>query len=242
VIFISTVHTGADKERTPKKRKKPANTGSKAQSRQIQQLFGNAATKVISIPTVAASYNDEMNHVDRGDQLRSYTSYEHRFRRGPWQALLWSFLLDIALANSFILQLKTTSPNWKPYTTLKDWKKCIYNAIFIAYAQESGERKRNRSGKEEDIEDPETHQKHIQREINWVWRGIKSDCLACQGFRQGECRPSKVRKGSYLDEVSGNAGRTGHHGRGKQTEYGCQVCDVAICNDPSCWYFYHTPK
>lgn len=88
-----------------------------------------------------------MNHVDRGDQLRSYTSYEHRFRRGPWQALLWSFLLDIALANSFILQLKTTSPNWKPYTTLKDWKKCIYNAIFIAYAQESGERKGIGQGK-----------------------------------------------------------------------------------------------
>ncbi|ENH74977.1 hypothetical protein FOC1_g10001048, partial [Fusarium oxysporum f. sp. cubense race 1] len=61
-----------------------------------------------AIPTVSASYNDEMNHVDRGDQIRSYTSYEHRFRHGSWQALLWSFLLDIALADSFILRLKAS--------------------------------------------------------------------------------------------------------------------------------------
>jgi hypothetical protein len=116
---------------------------------------------IIAIPTVAASYNDEMNHVDRGDQLRSYTSYKHRFRRGPWQALLWSFLLDIALTNSFILQLKTTSPRWPPYKTLQKWKECIYNALFITYAHESSARKRYRMGKEEDIGDIETHEKHI---------------------------------------------------------------------------------
>jgi hypothetical protein len=66
--------------------------------------------KIIPIPTVAAQYNDEMNHVDRGDQIRSYTTYEHRFRRGPWQALLWSFLLEVTLANSFILQLNAAAP------------------------------------------------------------------------------------------------------------------------------------
>jgi hypothetical protein len=25
--------------------------------------------------------------------------------------------------------------DWKPYTTLKDWKECIYNAIFNTYTQ-----------------------------------------------------------------------------------------------------------
>ncbi|KAF4414706.1 ac transposable element-derived 4, partial [Fusarium acutatum] len=78
-------------------------------------------------------YNVEMNHVDRGDQIRSYTTYQHRFRRGPWQALLWSFLLEVALANSFILQKKTRQPRWKPYSTLQAWKEAIYNAIFNKY-------------------------------------------------------------------------------------------------------------
>jgi hypothetical protein len=78
VLFLSTVYSGANDQRTLKRRKKPADKG--AQSKPIQETFGDAAIKVIPIPTVSASYNDEMNHVDRGDQIRSYTSYEHRFR------------------------------------------------------------------------------------------------------------------------------------------------------------------
>jgi hypothetical protein len=240
VLFLSTVHTGADEERTQRKRRKPATKGSYKKEKEIQRYFGNNSSMIIAIPTVAASYNDEMNHVDRGDQLRSYTSYEHRFRRGPWQALLWSFLLDIDFTNGFILQLKTTSPRWPPYKTLQKWKECIYNALFITYAHESSARKRYRTGKEEDIGDIETHEKHIQRDIDHVWRGVKSDCLACKGFKQGQPRPFKKRKlekGS-LQPTTGDARKT----RGRQTKYGCKVCDVAICNRETCWYFYHTPN
>lgn len=226
------MHSGADKERTEKKRKKPANKG--ARSRAIEEAFGGDSFKIIPIPTVSAEYNNEMNHVDRGDQLRSYTTYEHRFRRGPWQALLWGFLLDVALANSFILQLKTPCPNWKPYTTLKDWKECIYNAIFNSYAEESKARKRNCTGLEKDIEDEETHRIHIQRDINHVWRGKKSACLACKGLKQGQPRPSKKR--GYLKPIKGNAKRT------PQTKYGCKRFKVAICNNATCRYFYHTPN
>ncbi|RKK86522.1 hypothetical protein BFJ68_g17134 [Fusarium oxysporum] len=184
VLFISTVHTGAPHERTLKKRKLPAKRGIKAEAQELQRLFNGDSFKMIPIPTVAAQYNDEMNHVDRGDQIRSYTTYEHRFRPGPWQALLWSFLLEVALANSFILQKKTQHPRWKPYSTLQAWKECICNAIFNTYAAEGGTRKRNRSGKEEEIEDTEARQKHLQRDINHVRRGSPSPCLACQGFRQ----------------------------------------------------------
>ncbi|KAF4963096.1 hypothetical protein FSARC_8869 [Fusarium sarcochroum] len=224
VLFLSTVFSGANKERIEKKRKKPANKGAK--SKAIEKAFGDDASKVIPIPKIAAEYNQEMNHVDRGDQLRSYTTYEHRFRRGPWQALLWGFLLDIALANSFILQLKTTSPNWERYTTLKDWKECIYNAIFNTYAVESEARKRGRTGQEEDIENAETHRIHIQRDINHVWRGKKSACLACKGLKQGQSRPFKKR--AYLKAISGNATRR------RQTKYGCKRCNVAICNNATC--------
>jgi hypothetical protein len=51
-----------------------------------------------------------------------------------------------------------------------------------------------RSRKEEDIEDLETKVKHKQREVNHVNRGIKSDCQACKGSKQGQHRPSRERK------------------------------------------------
>jgi hypothetical protein len=37
-------------------------------------------------------------------------------------------------------------------------------------------------------------------------------------------------------EISGNA-RGRHHGR--QTRYGCKICDAPICSDETCGYFYH---
>ncbi|KAF5541353.1 ac transposable element-derived 4 [Fusarium phyllophilum] len=77
VLFLSTVHSGAPHERTPKKRKLPAKRGTKAEARRLQQVFNGDSFKMIPIPTVAAAYNDEMNHVDRGDQIRSYTTFAH---------------------------------------------------------------------------------------------------------------------------------------------------------------------
>jgi hypothetical protein len=179
VLFLSTVHSAAPLDRILTKRKLPAKRGTKAEAQRLQQVFNGDSFKMIPIPSVAAQYNVEMNHVDRGDQIRSYTTYEHRFRRGPWQALLWSFLLEVALANSFILQKKTRQPRWKPYTTLQAWKEAIYNAIFNKYGTDSHTRKRCRTGKEEDSEDLEARQIHLQRDINHVNR--------CQG--QGS-RPS----------------------------------------------------
>ncbi|EWZ27983.1 hypothetical protein FOZG_18311 [Fusarium oxysporum Fo47] len=142
VLSLSTTHSATPLNRTPKERKLPAKRGTKAEAQRLKEVFNGDQSRIIPIPSIAAQYNDEMNHVDRGDQIRSYTSYQHRFRRGPWQALLWSFLLDVALVNSFILQKKTRQPHWKPYSTLRAWKECIYNAIFNKYGTDSHTRKR----------------------------------------------------------------------------------------------------
>ena len=87
-------------------------------ARPIQRFFSGEPVKLISIPTIAASYNDEMNHVDRGDQRRSYLGYDHPIRRGAWQAIAWTFLLDVVLVNSFLLQLHG-QPAWSRYTSQK---------------------------------------------------------------------------------------------------------------------------
>jgi hypothetical protein len=165
-----------------------------------------------------------MNHVDRGDQLRSYYAYDHPLRRGPWQALCWTFLLDVALINSYIAQLRGPQPNWKRYTTQREWRVCIYNALFNTYHEESQSRKRYRAGDESDFEIP-------QKEHLLVRQKMRSDCFACQGFRQGQVR-SKGQKRRPLGEDGGNARR-------RQTDYWCSVCTVLLCNNGNCWYFYH---
>ncbi|EGU80032.1 hypothetical protein FOXB_09458 [Fusarium oxysporum f. sp. conglutinans Fo5176] len=61
VLFITTVFRGD--ELTNKKRKKPSADHLRTQPTQPE--FGEENTKVIPIPTVAAAYNDEIDHVDR---------------------------------------------------------------------------------------------------------------------------------------------------------------------------------
>ncbi|UPL02957.1 hypothetical protein LCI18_013891 [Fusarium solani-melongenae] len=228
VLFFTTVFSG--EERVKRRRKKPSSK--KPEARQIRRFFGDEAIKDISIPTVAAEYNDEMNHVDRGDQLRSYYAYNHPLRRGPWQALCWTFLLDVALVNSYVIQLRGPEPSWKRFTTQREWRECIYNELFNAYGQKSQSRQHYRAGDERDLQNPDLQRNHINREVNHINRKVNSNCLACQGFRQGQIR-SKGEKISPLKELNGNCQQR------KQTRYGCRLCNVAICNSQNCWDFYH---
>ncbi|KAM6513835.1 hypothetical protein FALCPG4_18873 [Fusarium falciforme] len=238
VLFLTTVFTGADDERVMRQRKKPSSR--KSEAKPIRRFFGNEATKEINIPTVAATYNDQMNHIDRGDQLRSCYKYDHPLRRGAWQALAWTFLLDVALVNSYIAQLHGPQPNWKRYTNQREWRECIYNELFNTYGHNSQARRHYRAGDERDLQQPELQREHIDRKINHVNRKVKSDCLACQGCRQGQLRV-RAPELSPLTEVSGNEEKKKMKRPDvrSQTSHGCRICDVAICNTKHCWDFYH---
>jgi hypothetical protein len=125
VLFLSTVFTGL--ETIIKKRKRP--NSSAPYSRSIKQKFGPYSVLQLCLPSIAAQYNDYMNGVDRADQLRANQEAGHRERRGPARALSWSFLLQIAIANSFILQLKG-NPRWEPYRSQSQWQQALVNDIF----------------------------------------------------------------------------------------------------------------
>lgn len=203
-----------------RKRKRP-NT-EQARARPIQHFFGDEAIKTFEIPSIAATSNDEMNHVDRGDQLRASRGYSHPIRRGPWQALAWTFLLDTAFINNYLLQLHG-QPQWKKIRSQNEWRSRLVDDLILTYHQDSQSRKRFTVGDEKTAFDQHNH----------VNRGKCSPCLACQGIRCGEIRSRSKRK--PLAGTSGNR-------RPPQTRYGCQECDVAICNNPNCWDFYHHRK
>jgi hypothetical protein len=88
-----------------------------------------------------------MNHVDRGDQRRSYLGYDHPIRRGAWQAIAWTFLLDVVLVNSFLLQLHGQA-DWNRYENQKKWRERLYNEVFKAFPLQSQSRKLFRAGNE----------------------------------------------------------------------------------------------
>lgn len=186
-------------------------------------MFGADYVKEVTVPTVTAAYNDEMNSVDIGDQLRAYAGFDHRVRRGGWQALAWTFLLDTSLINSYLLQLKG-KPNWKPYKDQVSWRRQLIDELIAAYSKTGTSRQRFRAG---DEFTPILQHKHVNR-------GKISACLACQGHKLGQPRSQSQRRplGALADD--------GLNRRPKKTRWGCETCNVALCNQRNCWDFYHS--
>lgn len=233
-----------------KKRKRP--TSSAPYSRSVKQKFGPHSILQLSLPSVAAYYNDHMNGVDIADHFRSNMHSDHRQRRGPAQALSWSFLLQTALANSFLLQLKGR-PAWTPYSSQSHWQQALVNDIFRMYGQEGSSRHLYRPGNS-----------FIPKEQHiFANRGVQSRCLACQGIQIGsrsqsqQHRQGQRNRGSQRprnqgpleqlddDSLNSRAGPQSGHQRsqktGTSTMWGCLTCNVAICKKPKCWDFYHQP-
>lgn len=219
MLFLTTYYTGQEY----KLRLRRCPTGTDARTRPIKVYFAGKTEKEVEIPSIAADYNDLMNAVDIGDHLRSSLGYQHRIRRGGWQALAWTFLLDISLINSYILQLRG-KPHWKPFTSQTKWRQQLVDELCRAYGMTGGSRQRFRAG---DEFTPLSQHKHVKR-------GKKSRCLACQGHRVGE-----VRQKRHLGALTVNAL---NRQAVPQSTFGCDVCDVALCNSQSCWNFYHSVK
>ena len=223
VLFLTSVYTGDEVITCIRKR---PNTD-KARGRAILQMFGNQSKKELVIPAVGANYNNEMNSVDIGDQLRSYLGYDHRFKRGGWQAV-WSFLLDTVLINSFILQLRGQS-EWETYTTQSNWRQRLVDEIMKEFGWKGGSRRRYKTGNES----------VPVLQHNLIKRGKKSRCLPCQGHQLGvpRSRSQQRRQRQALGTVSDDS--LNRRANATQTGMGCDKCDVPICTDPDCWDFYH---
>jgi hypothetical protein len=66
-----------------------------------------------------------------------------------------------------------------------------------------------------------------------VYRGCRQLCRGCQ--YSGTSRvPNKKRR--VLGELSQN---TRHYYKARQSLYGCQACNVALCKDGDCFVLYH---
>lgn len=221
VLFLTTYFSGSEVE--SHERRRPSSTHPRA--RQAQLFFADSPRKVVEMPSIAVSYNLQMNAVDRGDQMRSYLGYKHRICRGPWQALAWTFLLDTVLINTYILQRKKEG-NWNRYHNQQQWREELCNSLIARFHQEGTSRKRFRSG------DEFTAYSQHKR----VHRGKKSPCKACKGEQIGHALTRSSKRPALAPRDPNQGPR-----RATQTRSGCETCDVAICTQPDCWYFFHQP-
>jgi hypothetical protein len=217
VLFLSTVYSG--KEFEERIRRRPTTTQPRARS--IQQKFGAEPVLRLPVPSISADYNDRMGGVDIGDQLRAEGGLDHRVCRGNWRAIAWTFLLETALVNSYLLQLRG-QPSWPRITSQREWRQRIVRELCEAYSKDGGSRQRFRAG---DVFTPITQHKHVNR-------GKSSLCLACEGHKAGQLRSRSQRK--PLGAASGNKKPA------TKTRKGCDQCNVAICTQPGCWDFYHS--
>jgi hypothetical protein len=93
VAFLSTIYEGP--EAIIQVRRQPHST--QPYSHAIKRKFGFQSVIQLSLPSIAAHYDDRMNAVDISDQLRSHMHHDHRQLWGPARVLTWSFLLQRAL-------------------------------------------------------------------------------------------------------------------------------------------------
>jgi hypothetical protein len=219
--MLTTVFTADEFVR--RVRRRPRNT---AQSRPIRCEFGPDPLKELPILEAADVYNKQMGAVDIGDQLRATEGLDHRNRRGGWRAIAWTFLLEVALINSYLLQQRAPGPSpWPLYRAQRPWRQRLVDDLIALYGKTGATRQLFRAG---DTTVPLLQHNHINR-------GKSSRCLGCQGLRAGEIRQRGTRRSRMpLGQVSGNSIKP------TMTRKGCDVCDVALCTRQECWDFYHS--
>jgi hypothetical protein len=208
-------------------RHKPSETSSNAAI--SRPWFGEQNSKELDEPAFAWLYNQFMNAVDVGDQLKSYNSGDRPIRRGGWQAL-WNWLLQTVLVNSYLISIHANVQNhWQVedkdrWTTQVKFRKEIIRALLHSTGSPLGTRKRHFShgNIDESLIPAERHQK-----LRMTWRG---DCKACQGERYGE------RRRVVLGETSANIQS---FGKRSTVYFGCKQCNVHLCKEGPCFDRYH---
>lgn len=208
VLFASTVARPG--ESIMRERKRPAKTSTNSACTRL--VFGDLAVKVLPIPLFIDLYNHFMNGVDRFDQTTSYYSTQ-RAKRKTWKPL-WFFLFNLVLYNCYRL-----SSFFGGHTKTGGHRKFLESLIkglFDSSAKPIRKDDRTPSMRVNNIQIGPHGPKPTQL-------GKKRTCSACAAA-------GRKRRRVALEEVSPNAPR-----RTPQTNFGCELCKIPLCQTGECW-------
>lgn len=116
-----------------------------------------------------------------------------------------------------------TNPCLKPARASMLTTCYVLNGLIEQFGSTGNGRRIFRSG---NIHIPVDKHNHVNREK-------RGHCFACQGLRFGQVRQRKP-----LSEASANS--LNARKAAPNTRWGCDTCDVPICQSRGCWYFYHS--
>ena len=198
-----------------RERKRPASTSTSAKTARVP--FGDQPLKMLQTSFLIDRYNHNMNGVDIGDQLRAEFTPDRRIRRGGHQALIYLFLLEVAITNTFLLQRE----GWPVASKLRctnqtTFRMALVKELLTQYGQQVALYGSEASHIPTEIN---TGQVHKQVQVRRAKRGW---CAFCSSKRQNTVLShnpvrSVVRKHSV--------------------QKGCLECDVALCKN--CWEGWH---
>jgi hypothetical protein len=125
-----------------------------------------AEKKLVPCPSSFANYNKHMGGVDLADQRRKYFTLARKSSK--WWKYLFSFILDTAVNNAYIMYLTSNYPQQKQKVQLYDFKLKIIEEL----ATEIMSQKRKRAP----VEVIPADHTHKRQKIN----GRKRTCYTCR--------------------------------------------------------------
>ena len=231
ILFMTTVHNGT--EMVLRMRRRPGKTATNARTSRV--VFGDHAIKELLIPGFINMYNHYMNGVDEADQLRSYYN-TLRAHNKTWK-LLWHFLLDTTVVNSY--KIGHCTPE-RPFG--EPWQHASHKKFRMQLARQLFEQSERLDGRPSGLKSSLSdyvNQAAARDHGSLTPLGKKAvSCRVCVCARRKVLKQAKTQK--PLNELSVNTVKTIKKDRKRPQQtprgiYGCALCGIHICNHIACW-------
>ena len=191
-------------------RKRPSTTSTSASI--VRPIFGDSARKDLLIPVAINAYNHYMGGVDIANRLRAdFTTLQTQNMR-YWRPL-FHWLLDIVLANSYLLAKASRRPRIgesKWYYSYRRFLEALAKAL-MTYG-----------------EAPE----HTQ-----IRRPKRAYCAYCRR-NQLNWKP-KHQGQAFGTDITNNGDSYRDWFRGSKTRWECIKCNIPLCKIGDCWRLWH---
>ncbi len=204
-------------------RKRSSKTSISAKT--ARALFNDKSHAMLLILNFDDVYNHYMKAVNQTDQLRAFYAYNHRCRSEEHK-ILYEFLIEISMINVYKLSLHSKISKKTKYTVHSEFRTTLTTDLI--QISERWFLKRKKTSIESAIE-----RSMIRLDDHQICRRKSlEDCRECKKID----RTVRSKNRQVLDEITSNLDDSE---REKRSIFDCDICDISLCRDDSCWAAYH---
>jgi Transposase IS4 len=204
-----------------KLQKRPSLTSTNAHI--VRPVFGDLHFKVLRIPRAIDAYNHHMGGVDRNNQLRANLTVHRAFETRVWRPLHY-YMLDTTLVNSFLIWRGPT-PNSDTEAHRK-FQESVSKALRSTPYPSTTKRRYGNS-----IPTPNL----AATAHNRVQLKARKHCVWCKEHAEEWVPKTRRVLGELVNEE-----RIRKRIRQSKSQWGCDSCNVCLCQIGTCWEQYHS--